>query len=120
VDLQERMLRRLRTRAARAGLAARVNARLATDGSLGVGDLAGRVDLTLAIHVVHEVPDTGAFFAEVHAASRPGARLVVIEPAHHVSEAELDAALAAAVAAGFELVGRPLPGRPLSAELLRR
>jgi SAM-dependent methyltransferase len=119
VDVQERMLRRLRARAARAGVADRIDARLTGGGSLGLDDLAGRVDLTLAIHVVHEVPDAAAFFAAIHAASRPGATLVVIEPAHHVSEAEMDGEMAAASAAGFALVRRPLPGRPLSAELVR-
>jgi ubiquinone/menaquinone biosynthesis C-methylase UbiE len=120
VDVQERMLRRLRARALRAGVADRVDARLATEAGLGLADLAGTVDLTVAIHVVHEVPDAAPFFTEIHAVSRPRAALVVIEPAFHVTEAELDIELAAASVAGFELVRRPLPGHPRSAELVRR
>ena len=119
IDVQERMLRRLRARAARAGVADRVDARLAIDAGLGLGDLAGRVGLCFAVHVVHEVPDAAAFFAELFDACRPGAELVVIEPAGHVSAGEFDATIAAAAAAGFTLAQRPLPGRPLSAELVR-
>ena len=120
VDVQERMLRRLLARARRAGVAGRIDARLTDGAGLGIGDLRGLVDLAVAIHVVHEVPDVGAFFAEVHAACRPGAVVVVIEPVGHVSPAELDGQLAAAVATGFEIARKPLPGRPLSAELVRR
>jgi ubiquinone/menaquinone biosynthesis C-methylase UbiE len=120
VDVQERMRRRLLARARRAGLSDRVDARLTDGARLGIGDLAGRVDLAVAIHVVHEVPDTGAFFAEVHAACRPGATVVVIEPAGHVTPAELDGQLTAAVAAGFALMRRPLPGCQNSTELVRR
>ena len=120
VDVQERMLRRLRARARRAGVADRIDGRLTDGAGLGIGDLLERVDLCVAIHVVHEVPDTAAFFAEVHAACRPGATVVVIEPAGHVTPAELDGQLAAAATAGFALVRRPLPGRQNSAELVRR
>jgi ubiquinone/menaquinone biosynthesis C-methylase UbiE len=119
VDVQERMLRRLRVRAAHAGVADRIDARLTDGAGMGIGDVAGRVDLALAIHVVHEVPDVAAFFAELHAACRPGATVVVIEPAGHVSAGELDAQLAAAAGAGFAVARRPIPGHPHSAELRR-
>jgi len=120
IDVQERMLRRLRTRAARAGLADRVDARLAHDGTLGVADLAGRVDFCLAVHMVHEVPDAAAFLRELFAACRPGAALVVVELSWHVTEAAFEATLAAAESAGFALARRPLPSHPRSAELRRR
>jgi len=108
VDLQERMLAALRRRARRRGLAGRVDARLATSASLGVADLDGSVDLAVALHVAHEVPDQARFFAELAAALRPGAVLLLVEPPGHVTEAELAASLAAARAAGL----RPRPGPP--------
>jgi ubiquinone/menaquinone biosynthesis C-methylase UbiE len=119
VDVQERMLAGLRRRAARAGLTERVETRLATAEGLGLADLAGRVDLVVAIHVVHEVPDTRAFFAELTAALKPGAVLLVIEPKGHVSAAQLERSLEAAVAAGLELVERPVAGKPRSMVLRR-
>ena len=54
----------------------------------GSGTWPGRSDLALAIHVVHEVPDARAFFADLWAALKPGAPLLVIEPKGHVSAAE--------------------------------
>src|SRR6266849_3928597 len=52
VDLQERMVKVLSRRALKAGLADRIDIRRAEPDRLGVEDLAGRVDLVLAIFVV--------------------------------------------------------------------
>lgn len=117
VDLQEKMLRRLRARAARAGLASRLDARLATPSDLGIGDLTGAVDLAAALHLVHEVRDQRSFFAQVLSALRPGAPLLVVEPPGHVSAREMDATLHAATQAGLILESGPLPGLPRSAVL---
>ena len=109
VDLQPKMLAGLERRAARAGLLDRIELRLAEPAALGVTDLAGRVDLALALHVVHEVPDTGRFFAEVFDALMPGGRLLFVEPKGHVSEAGFSRSLEAAERAGFQRSGT-LPG----------
>jgi ubiquinone/menaquinone biosynthesis C-methylase UbiE len=101
VDVQPRMLAGLKRRAARAGLAGRIDARLATDGTLGIGDLAGAADAAVVLHVVHEVPDQRAFLAELFAALRPGGRLLVVEPGGHVTPADFDATMAEAAAVGF-------------------
>ncbi len=119
VDLQDRMLSALRRRAAKRGLAERIDTRLAGGQGLGIADLAGRVDVCVAVHVVHEVPDQARFFGEVHAALAPGAPLVLIEPTGHVSAPAFAAEIAAARAAGFSVEQRPLPRGPRSA-LLRR
>jgi SAM-dependent methyltransferase len=107
VDLQPRMLAGLRRRAARAGLAARVDARLAAESSLGIDDLAGKVDLVLAFAMVHELPDAEAFFREARRALARGGRILLAEPAGHVAAADFDATLAAAARAG--LVAQPGP-----------
>jgi ubiquinone/menaquinone biosynthesis C-methylase UbiE len=117
VELQERMLARLRRRAEKKGLENRIDARLATSDSLGIGDLAGRVDLCVAIHVVHEIPDASGFFAQVRRALAPGGRIVLIEPRGHVSEDELEAMLDQARTSGFDVEQRPLPGATRSALL---
>lgn len=101
VDLQPRMLAGLRRRAEKAGLSARIETREGRADSLGVGDLAGRVDLALALLVVHELPDAGRFFAEVAAAVRPGGRVLFVEPRGHVSPAAFEASLSAAARAGL-------------------
>lgn len=107
VDVQPRMLAGLRRRAARAGLLERVDSRLASPETLGLTDLAGAVDFTLAFGVVHELPAIQSFFAEVAQASKPGAGLLVAEPSHHVRPPRFEAELQAAGRSGFELAGRP-------------
>lgn len=107
VDVQSRMLDGLRRRAAKAGVLDRLDARLATPDSLGLADLAGTVDFTLAFAVVHELPAAAPFFCEVARASKPGARLLFVEPMGHVTAALFDAELQAARDAGFTPVESP-------------
>lgn len=107
VDVQERMLAGLRRRARRAGLLARIDARLASPSALGVTDLDATVDVALALHVVHEVPVQGRFFAEVRTALRPGGALLVVEPRGHVGVDDFRASLAAAVAEGCAVAKYP-------------
>lgn len=104
VDVQPRMIEGLRRRAAKAGVLDRVDARLAGPDSLGLADMAGVVDFTLAFAVVHELPDGARFFREVAQASKRGARLLVVEPAEHVTFAHFEAEVQAARDAGFRLV----------------
>jgi ubiquinone/menaquinone biosynthesis C-methylase UbiE len=101
VDLQPQMIARLRRRAGRAGLLDRIETVVCGADDLGTAAWAGRVDLAVAIHVVHEIPDAGAFFRQIHAALRPGGTLLVIEPKGHVSPAEFQETIATAEADGF-------------------
>ena len=101
IDVQEKMLAALRRRAARQGLAERIDLRLAKPDRLGVDDLAGRVDLVVAIFVVHEMPDGDGFFAEAHRALRPGGRLLFVEPKGHVKKDAFEKSIAAAERAGL-------------------
>ncbi len=117
VDLQPRMLAALRRRAARAGLGDRIDAREARLDTLGVGDLAGKVDLVLALLVVHEFPDAGRFFAEVRAALAPGGRVLVAEPAGHVTAAAFEETMAAAARAGLRRSPGPRVWRSRTAVL---
>ena len=117
VDIQPRMLSALRRRAARAGLLDRIDIRLVSPGTLGVADLAGCVDFTPALAVVHELPSAERFFTEVAEASKPGAGLLIAEPAGHIKPGHFESELQAATSSGFELVGRPSIRRCLAAFL---
>ena len=117
VDLQPEMLAGLRRRAERAGLAERVDARLATATSLGIDDLAGKVDLVLAFAMVHELPDAGAFFAEARRVLAPGGRVLVAEPAGHVDGSDWDRTLAAAARVGLRVEPGPAIYRSRTAVL---
>ncbi|MBZ5680409.1 MAG: methyltransferase domain-containing protein [Acidobacteriia bacterium] len=107
VDVQARMLERLKRRADKAGLLAALDARLVSPDSMGLGDYASLVDFTLAFAVVHEFPDVGGFFAEVAAASKAGASLLLAEPKGHVTSTHFEAELKAAFEHGFTLQDRP-------------
>ncbi|MBZ5588839.1 MAG: methyltransferase domain-containing protein [Acidobacteriia bacterium] len=109
VDLQPRMLAGLARRASRAGLVGRIESRRAEPASLGIADLAGKVDVAVALHVVHELPDVAGFFGEVHTSLKPGGSLLIAEPRGHVSEADFGVSLEAAQRAGFRASGS-LPG----------
>ena len=119
IEIQARMLDGLRRRAAKAGVLDRLDTRLAAPESLGLADLAGAVDFTLAFAVVHELPAAAPFFREVARASKPGARLLFVEPAGHVTPSHFDAELQAARDAGFTLVESPSLRRSHAALLER-
>ncbi len=112
VDLQEKMIGGLKRRLRRAGLLDRVDARVASPGSLGIEDLVGTVDLVLAVHFVHEVPDRSRLFLQLASALKLGGRVLFIEPKGHVSKANFQESLQAASAAGLAVEkGDAVPGK---------
>jgi ubiquinone/menaquinone biosynthesis C-methylase UbiE len=117
VDLQPEMLAGLRRRAARAGLSDRIETRTATEESLGIDDLAGKMDLVLAFAMVHELPDAERFFREARRALAPGGKVLLAEPSGHVSAPDFEATLAAAERAGFVRTAGPPVWRSRTAVL---
>jgi len=107
VEVQLKMLEKLKRRATKAGLAERIDARLASPDSLGIRDLAGCVDFTLAFAVIHELPDAPRFFREISAAGKSGSQVLIAEPKGHVKEPDFNIELGLAKEAGFELLARP-------------
>ena len=108
VEVQAKMLSALDRRARKANLLDRIELRQVGTEGMGVEDLVGQVDLAVAIHVVHEVPEQAFFFEEAWNALKSGGKLLVIEPKGHVSEAKFEQTLATAENAGFRQ--EPLPG----------
>jgi len=120
VDVQAKMLSALRRRARRAQLLDRIETRQVTGDSLGLGDLDGRVDFTLAFAMVHEVPDPARFFAEVFAALKPGAKLLLAEPKGHVNERQFAETLELAARSGLRTESRPVIRASHAALLVKR
>lgn len=120
VDLQPKMIAALKRRAAKFNVAARVDARVTSAESLGVDDLAGRVDFALTFAMVHELPSASRFFQEISRSLKPGALLLLAEPRGHVNHAAFDAELAAAANAGLDLKDRPEVRRCHGAVLIKR
>ena len=80
VDCRTGPLADLERRAARRGLAASLEARHCRRDTLGVADLRGRVDLVVAVDVVHEAVDPERMIGEMVHVLRPGGRLLLAEP----------------------------------------
>ena len=91
VDIQRKALAALRRRARRAGLEARMEMVLATNGSQWMEGLEASFDVALAIHVVHELPDARTGLERLVTALKPGGKLLLAEPQGHVSRATYDA-----------------------------
>ena len=111
LDIQPKMLAVLERRAAKAGLRNRVETRLIPPDSMGLSDLAGKVDFALAFAVVHEVPDAGRFFRELSETLKRGGVILLVEPPGHVKTEKFDRELALAAAAGLVAAERPKVGR---------
>jgi SAM-dependent methyltransferase len=107
VDSQPQMIAGLRRRACKAGLINRIDARVVPPTSIGLDDKAGAIDFAFVFAVLHEMPATGPFFAQAARALRPGAALLLAEPAGHVDEAKFGGELAAAAHAGLTLMSNP-------------
>jgi len=110
VDIQEKMLSGLRRRAEHAGLLARVELRQARPDSLGIDDLRGKVDLVVAIAVVHEMPSDEAFFCETAGTLKEGGRLLLIEPRGHVNAHKFTHEIHSACDAGLATSERIIGG----------
>jgi len=119
VDVQPKMLESLRRRAGRAALLDRMELRLSDGKSLGIRDLAGKVDFALAFAMVHEVRDPAKFFVEIAEALTPGGKVLFSEPAWHVAEELFRRELDAATAAGLVVESRPSIRISRSALLLK-
>ena len=105
VDLQSAMLERLSTRAVRQGLLGRIDLHECRADTL---DLAAEADFVLAFWMVHEVPDSARFLAEVRGLLKQKARFLIVEPRGHVDAAAFARTTERAVETGL----RPLSSPP--------
>ncbi len=83
VDLQEKMLERVRRRAQEKGLLSRITLHKCGPDKLGVNEQA---DFALGFWMVHEVRNKDAFFKEISIFLKPGAYFLLVEPKIHVTE----------------------------------
>lgn len=99
------MIGGLVARAKKAGLADRIDGRVCSQRSLGVSDLAGKIDFALAFALVHEVPDKDNLFSEIHHALKPAGIFLLAEPSGHVSKQDFKRTVSLAQSRGFEVRG---------------
>jgi len=103
-DLQPGMLQKLNAKIAGTELADRVTLHQCEKNRIGVFE---KVDFVLAFYMVHELPDSRAFFVEVASLLKPGGQVLIVEPPLHVSRAAFEETLRKAGAAGLTLAARP-------------
>jgi 2-polyprenyl-3-methyl-5-hydroxy-6-metoxy-1,4-benzoquinol methylase len=107
VDIQPKMIERLKRRAAKAGLVERIDAPIARSDSDATQWAWEQRHFVLAFAMVHEMPDAASFFREAAETMKPGARMLLAEPSGHVSEEEFEAGLEMARRAGLQVAARP-------------
>ncbi|MFC1523303.1 class I SAM-dependent methyltransferase [Thermodesulfobacteriota bacterium] len=105
VDLQEEMFKRVRKRAAKAGVTDIVRPRICSANSVGLDDES--LDFGLAFWMVHETPDAGRFYDQMFAALRTSGKLLVAEPKFHVSRKAFELSIHVAQEKGFRIFERP-------------
>jgi ubiquinone/menaquinone biosynthesis C-methylase UbiE len=117
IDVQPQMIAGLRQRAERAGVIDRIETRVVPAATMALDVFESAFDFVLAFAVVHELPSAETFFAETARAMKPGARLLLAEPAGHVSDDEFAKELALAGQSGLAASGAPRIWRSRAAVL---
>jgi len=107
VDVQERMIRALKKRAAKAGLSERIEARVCTSTSLQIDEFAENIDFALVFAVVHEVPDAKKLLSEIYTLLRNDGILMLSEPKGHVTQEDFESTLSIARGLGFKILESP-------------
>jgi 2-polyprenyl-3-methyl-5-hydroxy-6-metoxy-1,4-benzoquinol methylase len=107
VDVQQRMIETLEKRARKAGLSQKLVARVCAPDSLGLNNLKGKIDFSLAFAVLHEAPDARSFLSDIHSAMKPQGTLLLAEPSGRVSEEDFRRTISIAQQVGFKSIERP-------------
>jgi ubiquinone/menaquinone biosynthesis C-methylase UbiE len=107
VDVQEKMIKSLKKRAAKAGLIDRIETHVCHQNSLFLDKLNENIDFALAFAVVHEVSNVGRFFSEIYKMLKPTGMLLVAEPKGHVSKKDFEITVSNAQQNGFQIINRP-------------
>ncbi len=102
-DLQQAMLDMVQAAAKDDAMGGRITLHKCSAHRIGV---TGPVDLILAIHVVHELPDPAGFFSEMKSILSEDGLLYLAEPAFVVSGKEFSETLNIASRAGFQIKNR--------------
>jgi ubiquinone/menaquinone biosynthesis C-methylase UbiE len=104
VDIQPEMLSALQKRAKRAAIDQRIAIHLCKVDSLG---LDVKADFALAFWMLHEVPNPLSFFKEMRSILKASGKLLVSEPAIHVTSKMYAKNIEIAISNGFKVIAEP-------------
>jgi 2-polyprenyl-3-methyl-5-hydroxy-6-metoxy-1,4-benzoquinol methylase len=119
VDIQQKMLEKLQSRALKHGVSDIVKP-LLIGKNYNPEELSQKLDFILLFAVVHEVPDKKQLFTDLYKMAKPGAKILFAEPAGHVSVAAFEKSISIAQAAGFTLMEEKPMEKGLSAFFTRK
>ena len=105
VDLQQKMLDKVRKRAEHNGVANRISLRLCKQDDIGVAE---KVDFALTFWMAHEVPNQKRMFEQIRLILKDGGKWMLAEPKLHISLDRFEKIVSEAVASGFTVVSRPV------------
>ena len=104
VDLQREMLDMVEKRAHKAGLSRRIATYQCEHDDLRLDE---EFDFVNAFWMVHEVPDRRAFMSQIRSCLRSGGKVLVAEPAFHVSSKDFEEMVKAGLSIGLVEYARP-------------
>lgn len=104
IDVQEKMLLTLRSRAKKNRVSEIIEAHLASQNSLGIHEKA---DFILVFWMAHEVPDQSSFFREIRDLLKPNGSVLLAEPIVHVPQKYFLRTLQSAIEIGFVVKESP-------------
>jgi 2-polyprenyl-3-methyl-5-hydroxy-6-metoxy-1,4-benzoquinol methylase len=117
VDLQPQQLKRVEKRARKSGVSARITTTLSGEDSLLLNP---DTDFILAFAVIHEVPSTENLFNQMYESLKPGGRILIAEPSHHVKQKAFDEEIETARKCGFTPVPKSQKIRASRVALLEK
>ena len=117
-DIQQKMLRKLTTRALDHGLSGIIKPILIKEGDT-YNQFRNTIDFILLFAVAHEVDDQKRLFEDLSIMMKPGALILFAEPAGHVKRHEFEQSLQYAAMAGLKKAENREISRSLSV-LLRK
>lgn len=103
-DLQEGMLAIVRKKIENNDMAAIVKLHLTRSEGI---DLAEKCDFILVFYMLHEVPEQMKFLREIKALLKPQGRILLVEPAFHVSRKEFQESIGIMKQVGFAVLAEP-------------
>jgi ubiquinone/menaquinone biosynthesis C-methylase UbiE len=104
VDLQPRMIEKLRSKLKQKGLTDRVRTHVCAVDGLNLPPDEAPGDFALLYYMIHESPDPKGMLRQLHAHLRPGGRALVVDPVFHVKQACFEAMIRDAQELGYEAV----------------
>jgi len=104
VDLQSKMLSRVRKKAARHSVSNRMKYYQCGERRIGLKEQA---DFILAYYMIHETPDPMGFLDEARTLLKKDGQLLAVEPKMHVSRTEFETMIEDAEKVGLKAVAFP-------------